>query len=235
MPSTFHLDPPPGFCGLNSFEDIEIYTRHLPHWRQKGATYFVTFRLADSLPKKKLEELKQIKIAWQRELDAREAVGKLTDSERKEAWERLARITFEKAERWLDQGMGSCALRDAETRQFVVDALKFYDDEQYELGCYVVMPNHAHLVIRPHGDQKLENILAGRKRKMSRDINHLREKTGRSPWQEESYDRIVRDAAHLWRCIQYIGNNPKKANLKEGDFAKWIRPDWEELGWRFLE
>ena len=41
---------PPGFRGLDPDKRIRIYTRHLPHRRQDGATYFVTFRLADSLP-----------------------------------------------------------------------------------------------------------------------------------------------------------------------------------------
>jgi hypothetical protein len=31
----------------------------LPHWRQEGVVYFVTFRLADSLPQAKLEWLQR--------------------------------------------------------------------------------------------------------------------------------------------------------------------------------
>ena len=46
--------PPPGFRGLNPEQPVQIYYRHLPHWRQAGATYFVTFRLADALPQEKL-------------------------------------------------------------------------------------------------------------------------------------------------------------------------------------
>jgi hypothetical protein len=36
--------------------DATIVIRHgkLPHWRQEGVIYFVTFRLADSLPQAKL-------------------------------------------------------------------------------------------------------------------------------------------------------------------------------------
>lgn len=30
---------------------VQIYRTDLPHWRQEGATYFVTFRLGDSIPK----------------------------------------------------------------------------------------------------------------------------------------------------------------------------------------
>ena len=47
---TFNLDPPPGFRGLDPHRPVKIYTRNLPHWRQAGASYFVTFHLADALP-----------------------------------------------------------------------------------------------------------------------------------------------------------------------------------------
>ncbi len=33
--------------------------RNLPHWEQAGCTYFVPWRLADSLPATKLDEWKQ--------------------------------------------------------------------------------------------------------------------------------------------------------------------------------
>ena len=56
----WNLTAPPGFQGLCADEEVTIYVRHLPHWRQPGATYFVTFRLHDSLPQCKLREL----AAW---------------------------------------------------------------------------------------------------------------------------------------------------------------------------
>src|SRR5437762_149680 len=40
----------PVFRALDEHGDIKIARRHLPHWEQEGATYFVTFRLADSIP-----------------------------------------------------------------------------------------------------------------------------------------------------------------------------------------
>src|SRR5258707_12522120 len=44
----WNLPPPPGFQGLHPDKPVTAYQRHLPHWRQDGATYFVTFRLADA-------------------------------------------------------------------------------------------------------------------------------------------------------------------------------------------
>lgn len=44
---------------FNPEENIEKYRGILPHWRQTGVTYFVTFRQADSLPVGKLEALQE--------------------------------------------------------------------------------------------------------------------------------------------------------------------------------
>ena len=64
----WNLPTPPGFQGLYPDMPVTIYHRHLPHWRQDGATYFVTFRLADSLPQSKLDELATLKKEWERHL-----------------------------------------------------------------------------------------------------------------------------------------------------------------------
>src|ERR1700732_2283329 len=98
----WNLPPPPGFQGLHPDKPVTIYHRHLPHWRQDGATYFVTFRLADSLPQSKLQELTLLKQEW-------ESKNPPPRSENK--WEELSRMTMQRVESWLDQGMGSCLLK----------------------------------------------------------------------------------------------------------------------------
>ena len=52
-------------------------------------------------------------------------------------------------------------------------------------------------------------------------------------WTQESYDRIIRDEEHLYRVLQYIGNNPAKAGLPEPQWQRWIDPEWEKVGWKF--
>ena len=96
----WNLAAPPGFVGLDPDRPVRIYQRHLPHWRQEDVSYFVTFRLADSLPQAKLDELRKLRDAWR---------AKQTALPSKEAWEELAKGLMERTERWLDQGMGSCA------------------------------------------------------------------------------------------------------------------------------
>src|SRR6185503_12328146 len=43
---------------------VRITHHNLPHWQQIGATYFVTFRLADSLPSTLLDRWRNERQAW---------------------------------------------------------------------------------------------------------------------------------------------------------------------------
>jgi REP element-mobilizing transposase RayT len=150
------------------------------------------------------------------------------------AREELARLVQERIERWLDQGMGSCPLKQPRLAALLTSALHHFDDSRYELDCYVVMPNHAHVIVRPLLPEAhpLEAIVGGWKKYSSRRINRELQQTG-DLWQEESYDRLLRDEEHLWRAIQYIGANPDRAGLPRESCPLWIRPRWVELGWQF--
>ena len=217
--------PPPGFQGLRDDLPLIMYFRHLPHWRQPGATYFVTFRLEDSLPQSKLRELAAWREEWQRR----------NPSPRSEsAWEGLAREVMKRVEGWLDQGMGSCVLRDPENAAIITDSMHHFDGQRYELASYIVMPNHTHLVIRPFDadEHSLEAILQSWKQFTATRLNKRLGRRG-TLWQQESFDRIVRDEEHLFRCIQYIGSNAANAKLATHDCPRWIRPEWESLGWKF--
>src|SRR5437016_7395600 len=136
----WNLPPPPGFQGMHPDKPLTVYVRHLPHWRQDGATYFVTFRLGDSLPQSKLEEIKLLRRDWERRHNAFDS---------KQALEELARAVMTRVEQWLDQGMGECVLRNRAFAGFNTEAMHHFDGNRYELGCYVVMPNHVHAILRP--------------------------------------------------------------------------------------
>ncbi len=222
----WNLPPPRGFQGLHPDKPLTVYMRHLPHWRQEGATYFVTFRLADSLPQANLNELQVLKREWERRHPLPHADSALQE---------LARETTRRIEVWLDQGMGKCVLKEASLAAHVSSALHFFDDNRYELDCYVIMPNHVHVVVRPLGvEYPIEEIVGSWKKFSARQINRELGQQGEL-WQEEAYDRIVRDEEHLWRIIQYIGSNPQRAGLWSSNCPLWIRPQWVELGWKFEE
>jgi putative transposase len=222
---SFNLPPPPGFQGLRPDVAVECYQRHLPHWRQAGATYFLTFRLADSIPQEKLELLRLLRLDWER---------KHRPPFKDEQWQELWRETFRRVDRWLDQGMGGCCLKERQASAIVAEALQHFDNERYELDCYVIMPNHVHVAVRPFEEDKeaLARITHSWKRHTSREINLCLGRDG-TLWEDESYDRIIRDAEHLWRVVQYIGDNPARGNSSKEICPTWIRPEWELLGWRF--
>jgi REP element-mobilizing transposase RayT len=242
MPSQsdpWNLPPPPGFQGLREDLPLKVYWRHLPHWRQDGATYFVTYRLADSLPREQLDYLRRLRGEWER---------RNPPPRSDQAWDALTRDLMQRIEDWLDLGSGSCCLRDPRAADLLVGAFHHFDtldqadlDEsnrtphqvRYELGCYVVMPNHVHAIIRPLQPDvhPLEKILQSWKTYTAREINALFQIRG-SLWVQESFDRIIRDEEHLWRTIRYIGNNPAKAKLNPKDCRMWIRPSWSS-GWGF--
>lgn len=219
--------PPPGFQGLRDDLPLTVHHRTLPHWRQDGATYFVTFRLADSLPQTKLQELRHFKREWELQNPPPRS---------NEAEETITQHVIQRVERWLDQGMGSCVLQSSALSRFLAQALHARDDTHYELGCYVVMPNHAHVIVRPldPAAYSLDKILKSWKASSACAINRELSVNG-TLWQHESFDRIIRDEEHLYRVIQYIGRNPRLAGLSMDDVRLWIRPSWVELGWDFEE
>ena len=130
--------------------------------------------------------------------------------------------------------MGKCWMKQPPISRIVADALEYFDGSRYELGAYVVMPNHVHAIVRPFDSETdpLETILQSRKRHTASLINKAIGSRG-TLWQDESFDRIIRDEEHLYRCLQYIGRNPERARLLPDAFRRWVNPTWIDLGWDF--
>jgi hypothetical protein len=210
--------PPPGFRGLDPSKDVTIRRRHLPHWRQEGATYFVTFRLADSLPQDRIGQLLEARTAW---IDAH---PEPTDAD----WDEYHRRAFIRLEEWLHEGHGTCSLRDELNANLVADAMRYFDGSRCLLGCSVVMANHVHGVVCPSSGYELETLIQSWKRFSGARINRRMGRTGDSLWQDESFDRIVRDVAHLRRCVRYAEMNAAGAGRPD---RFWIRDEWR--GWYY--
>ena len=225
MVESFNLPPPPGFRGLQPDWPVTMYERHLPHWRQKGATYYVTFRLADSLAQSKVEQLRHWRNLWERTHPPPR-----TDSD----WAELAKQFTTQIEAWMDEGDGECVFRSEPLARLLADALLHFQNQRYVVSSYVVMPNHCHVIVRPLGDYRLEAILDSWKGFVGLEVNKRLNRHGQL-WQEESYDRIVRDEEHLFRVVQYIGRNPRKAGLRAELWHRWIDPEWERAGWGFRD
>ena len=196
------------FTPFDPDSPVGIYHRHLPHWRQEGATYFVTFRLADSVPREKLRQWMAEQEEW-----LKKNPEPHTAEQRAEFHEKFT----ERFHRWLDAGMGECVLRRPEISVIVEQALRFFDGDRYLLGHYVVMPNHVHAVVRPIQGHWLKDILHSWKSFMANQINEKLQRQG-ALWQDESFDCVVRRAAQLEKIAFYIRENPEKAGLKPGEF-----------------
>jgi hypothetical protein len=50
------------FRGFDPHGELAIDRRRLPHWRQIGVAYFITFRLADSVPQTLLRQWRDERI-----------------------------------------------------------------------------------------------------------------------------------------------------------------------------
>jgi hypothetical protein len=222
---TFSKPAPPKFRGLHPDLPISVYRRHLPHWRQDGATYAVTFRQSDSIPQRQLRALQRWRAIWERH----------NPEPRSEfAWNQFAKTFARKTERWLDKGYGSCVFREPRYSEWMSNSLRFFQDQHYFTSCFVVMPNHVHAVIRPMAGFDIQDCLQRMKQFVSKQI-HKELKQHGALWEEESYDRIVRDEEHLWNIVQYIGRNPRNAGIPAAQWVRWIHPDWQAAGWDFID
>jgi len=196
------------FMPFDPDSPVGIYHRHLPHWRQAGSTYFVTFRLADSIPQHKLRQWIREQVEWLKDNPEPHTVAQRAEFQEK---------FTDRFHHWLDAGMGECVLRRPEISALVEESLKFFDGKRYTLGHYVVMPNHVHAVVKPVQGHLLKEILHSWKSFTSNKINARLQRMG-TLWQDESFDCIVRHAAQLEKIGSYIRENPEKAGLKPGEY-----------------
>ena len=193
-----------------------IHTRgYLPHVKREGARYFITFRLADSLP---MDVLLKIQAGRAERLtrfyaqqDATAQLG--TTAPEPRALEDIDRDYYRELERYLDRGCGECWLRRPEIADLVANALRFFAGERYQLGAWVVMPNHVHAVLWPKPNHTLSKIMQSWKRFTAREANKLLGRTGQAFWQPESFDHWIRNDEEHVRCSHYVVNNPLKARL----------------------
>jgi REP element-mobilizing transposase RayT len=110
----------------------------------------------------------------------------------------------------------------AEERTIVRDHLQAGHDKYYQLPAAVVMPDHVHMLLRPVGEYTLSRVMKGIKGVSARLLNQRRGTRGQV-WQDESWDRIVRDAAELEEKLLYMAANPVRAGL--------VAPDEPCDGW----
>src|SRR5580704_17689402 len=85
-------------------------------------------------------------------------------------------------------------------------SLRLFDGERYELGEFIVMPNHVHAIVATIGEHQLTPHSYSWKSFSAHKFNRILISSGRI-WCPESLDHIVRSAERLAKFEAYIGNN----------------------------
>jgi len=200
--------------------------RRLPHIYRKGATFFITFRLKDSLSQVNLNELRE---------EYSNKVNKIFHSDPnilEYLLEELKENIFTKFQHQLDcKPYGECILKDPKCAEILYEKILQYNAKYYDLKCFCIMPNHVHILLRtlePSGDNddknyvNIDKIMMLIKGGSSYLINKKIGKTG-PLWTQESYDKIIKDETEYGNVFYYILNNPVKANLdKRYQYAPYM-------------
>jgi putative transposase len=159
--------------------------RRLPHRYPEGKWLFVTWHLWGSLPQARYPP-----------------PGKMS-----------AGRAFVWMDRYLDTvRSGPMDLKRPDIAEIVVRSLRRgVVLGHYELGAFVLMSNHVHVLLRPKvAPGRLLRALKGT---TAREANRILGRTGESFWQKESYDHWVRDEREWQRIAAHIENNPVTAGL----------------------
>ena len=167
----------------------EWYSRgYIPHFDHADLVQMVTFRLADALPNHLLDQLGK---TLKRENDPKRRI---------------------QIEAYLDAGHGSCMHSDPRIGPMVEETLLHFDGVRYQLIEWVIMPNHVHLLAEFFAGSPLWEVLKTWKSFSAHEANRILGRSGQF-WQEEYFDRFIRDTAHFENARRYIRENPVKAGL----------------------
>jgi REP element-mobilizing transposase RayT len=209
---------PPAVAGASRprFGEVNIRDRgRLPHWEKDGATYFITFRLVDSLPKSVLDRIESERSAIV--TTANQLHRALSADERM----KIRRLSTPVIEQFLDNGAGACHLRNPVIAEDLANTLRHFDQRRYRLFAWCIMPNHVHVVTRLLPGQKLAAVIHSWKSYSAKHANRILGAHGPF-WQREYYDHLIRSEEEFGRAVRYVAENPAKANLRNWKWV-WVR------------
>jgi REP element-mobilizing transposase RayT len=164
---------------------VRTYRRRLPHIDAPGRPAFLTWSLSGSLPRERTFEREHVTSG-----EAFVACDRLLDTVR----------------------FGPFYLRETKIASIVQGQLRKVDaDGICTLHAFVIMPNHVHLLCTPV--VSIAELVRRVKGPTALLANGLLGQRGQKFWQEEYFDRIVRNDGEFGRIVRYIEWNPVKAGL----------------------
>ncbi len=226
----------------------QFYWRKLPHLHSPGATLFVTFRLAGTIPTNVLAKWKSERL-WLEKEDQR--IAKLVENNADEKSHSQQQRLKDFSRRWFakfedilhKEESGLVWLKDQQIANLVAESLQYRNGKIYKLVAFCIMSNHVHVVFTPLLNEKsltevaasnplryesceltLGAIMQTLKGYTAHEANKILNRTGQF-WEVESYDHQVRNAEELGRIVKYVLNNPVKAGLVK---------DWRDWKWNWL-
>lgn len=211
------------------------YRRRLPHLQPVGGTFFVTFRLYNSIPKSQLFKLKA---------DFENRMEELKLCKAQEGWRKMLHKArsdlFLRYDNLLDQSTrGPHFLKKPVIAEIIKEQLHRFNGKLYQLLAYTVMSNHVHILIdtslqlpeeydpilwESFDFKPLDEIMRRIKGASARYANIQLEREGRF-WQSESYDCLITSDKQLDNVIAYILSNPVKAGLVD---------NWEKYPYSYV-
>ena len=194
-----------------------IRTRgYLPHWEHDHATYFITFRLADSLPRDFVDQVQR----QRRRTAAAQRAGTATPADLKDL-----RLLLRKTERSLDAGRGDAFRMNPRVAKIVFESVTHFNEHRYRLDAVCVMPNHVYVVFSPIATCTLASILHYWKSHAAHEANLVLRRHGHF-WQHEYFDHLVRNGESFARIVRYVAENPERVGglaIRATRFAnQWI-------------
>jgi len=190
-------------------ELVDMHRGTLPHIQEEGQIFSLTWRLAFTLPKVIQDILHEM-----HELD----MLKHDNSIPAEANQRRYAILANQYDDYLGKlKTPELDLSQVPVAEIICQAFKFYHLKLYLLHAYCLMPNHLHLLIQPlpdnnHEFPKNSDIVRKIKSWTAHQINVILNREG-TIWQHEYFDRYIRNQSDYARTVQYILDNPVKAQL----------------------
>lgn len=197
-------------------DNLTFYRHRLPHIQLTNARYFITFRLANTIPHDVLKQLIEERYR-EEQLLQRSLPGPAGQDRRYN----LHKKYLGRYDAWLDRcADGPDWLKQESVAEIVTKKIQNLDRIRYYLLSYCIMPNHVHLLIDTTGNScPLSETLRLIKGSTARECNQILGQSG-AFWYPESYDHVVRDDRELERIIRYILANPVKAGLVQ-EWRAW--------------
>ena len=116
-----------------------------------------------------------------------------------------------KIDQYIDVSTKGCYL-NGDILEYLKEFFISKDKSFYDLIAFCVIPNHVHILFKQNDElKKIMKVLKG---STSFHINKMLERKG-TFWEENYYDKVIRDEAHFHTVYEYIKNNPIKAELED--------------------